>query len=121
MPLIDVEPFYFLKLNASQLLFLSISIKAGTQLQKKKTVFSNKCLDCIALIYNKEEVGYLFEVRADFQNSGSYIASISKSAVAKEASQVVKLAHLVIYDLDNAFLAISSKMSSMTQFILEEQ
>lgn len=119
--LIDVEPFYFLKISAAQLLFLSIPIKAGTKLQRKKTVFSSKCFDCIELVYNKEEVGYLFDVHTSFQNSGSYVASIAKGSVAKEASQVVKLAHLVIYDLDNAFLAISSKMSSMTQFILEEQ
>lgn len=98
-----------------------MSVKAGTQLQLKKVAFSNKCLDCIEVVYNKEEVGYLFDIKTEFQYSGSYIASISKSSVPKEILQIVKLTYAVLYDLGNAFLAISSKMSSMTQFILEEQ
>ena len=123
-PLVDVEPFYFFQLSEQQLIFLNVRIKANEKLEISQVIYGDKLLSCSTLVYNKEEIGYLLQPKVKICHSGSYVASVSNklnSFANKEVDRILKLVHMVLYVFDGAFLAISSKMSSVTQSILEEQ
>ena len=77
-----------------------------------------------SVFHENEEVGYAVATSLDAQHSGAYLIGKQKGLLPKNSTvqEIFKQGHLAIYCFEKGqFIAVSSKLSSMTESILEEQ
>lgn len=106
-------------------MFLEVDVFEGTTLYYENPILSNAAI----LVYNvindqDEQLGYLLVTGLKTQSNGAYLIAslVNKRNKAKDAILLFKGEHLIIYELCHCgIFAVSGKMSSAMQSILEEQ
>lgn len=121
--IVSIDPFYFFKLSQDTYIFLEISAAEGTELTvAKKPSFEHQFLKIYDIIYQNEVIGYLLKCSITTKNSGAYLLSAKPLQKAAETEQIYKHGHIAVYCFEQGqFLCVSSKLSSTTESILEEQ
>lgn len=122
--LVDIEPFYFFKLSKDkhEFLLLEIALKENSEVEKSACIFEHEYAKVYEVIYNNDCIGYLLESAIPVLYSGAYVASTKAASKMTALDKIFKQGHLAVYCFDKGqFIAVSSKLSSTTESILEEQ
>ena len=120
---VSIDPYYFFKLDQNTYIFLEVPLKEETKLNiSNKTCFETQSLKIYDIIYQNEEVGFLLKSEIATKNSGAYLLSTKPIQKAAATEQIYKQGHIAVYCFEQGqFLCVSSKLSSTTESILEEQ
>lgn len=120
---VSIDPYYFFKLDQNTYIFLEIPLDEGTEISiAKKPCFETQFLKIYDIIYQNEAIGFLFKTEIATKNSGAYLLSTKPIQKAAVTEQIYKQGHIAVYCFEQGqFLCVSSKLSSTTESILEEQ